>query len=135
MHWSHHANYRCLFTPRLAWVPSALTIFALLCCLVQPLSAAAAVCGLIAGFARYEYTHFRLHFRAPRTPREAQLRLHHLAHHVCNPGAYFGVTNSWTDRLFGSRPAHWQRDYARVAERFPPGAAADLINKARDLPA
>jgi sterol desaturase/sphingolipid hydroxylase (fatty acid hydroxylase superfamily) len=117
MHWSHHIDYRRVFTPLLAWLPSALAIFALLCCVIRPLWAAAAVCGLLVGFARYEYLHFRWHFRRPRTHREAQLRLHHLAHHTCNPRAYFGVTSRWTDRVFGSLPAHWRQDYARVLAR------------------
>ena len=77
------------------------------------------VLGLLAGFARYERSHWRFHFRSPRSERERILRCHHLAHHFVNAHAYHGVTTRRWDRVFGSFPDSWREDYARVADTAP----------------
>ena len=117
MHFSHHADPRRVYTPATAWVPAALVLFG---ALVLPLGAANAVAfvtGLVLGFRRYESVHFAIHYRAPRNARELRRWQHHLAHHVCNSRAYFGVTHRFTDRLFGTLPANYRDDYARVSAR------------------
>jgi dihydroceramide fatty acyl 2-hydroxylase len=114
MHWSHHVEHRRVRTPASAWLPTAAVLYALLAWPLGADLAAAALLGLIAGFMHYERVHWRIHFRAPRNAREARLRQHHLAHHYCNPRAYYGVTNNWTDRLFMTLPATWRSDYART---------------------
>ncbi|MDX1650830.1 MAG: sterol desaturase family protein, partial [Myxococcota bacterium] len=105
--------------------------------------AGAAVAGLLAGFARYEYVHWRIHFRAPRSARERLLRSHHLAHHVRDASAYHGVTTRLWDRAFGTLPDRWPEDYARVADHpplegssnlratFSPAAMAEALDRAR----
>lgn len=119
LHWGHHRDPRAVFTSPAAWVPAALLIFGGLALVLGPALAAAAIGGLLAGFARYEYVHWRIHFRAPRTERQRLLRAHHLAHHYRNPRAYHGVTTHRFDRWFGTLPERWREDYARVADRPP----------------
>ena len=119
MHWTHHRNPRNLFTPASAWIPAALLLCALLAWPLGPARAAAAVTGLVLGFLRYERIHYRIHFGPLRSAREVRLRQHHLAHHLCNSNAYFGVTQRLTDRVFGSLPPQWRDDYARVAACSP----------------
>lgn len=116
LHASHHVNPRLVFTPASAWIPAALALFALLGWPLGPGCAAAAVAGLVIGFRRYERIHYQIHFGELHGARALRLRQHHLAHHLCNGRAYFGVTQRLTDRLFGSLPACWREDYARVAD-------------------
>ena len=117
LHWSHHRDPRAVFTSPAAWLPAAALIFALAAWLAGPALAAAGTAGLVAGFGRYEYVHWRIHFREPRSPRQRRLRDHHLAHHFRNPRAYHGVTTRFWDRVFGTLPAGWRDDYARVTDR------------------
>ncbi len=125
LHWGHHRTPAAVFTSPIAWVPTALVVFAALALALGPLHAGAALAGLLAGFARYEHVHWRIHFRAPRTRRQERLRAHHLAHHFVNPRAYHGVTTRFWDRVFGSLPGGWPADYARGAARPPLGGASN----------
>ncbi len=97
----------------------ALLLFGLATLVAGPVAAFGFVCGALAGFARYEWLHWRFHFREPRNERERLLRNHHLAHHFCNARVYHGVSTRFWDRVFGTLPAGWERDYARVADRAP----------------
>lgn len=108
-HREHHKDARRVFTSPTAWVPLA--------ALVYLLAGAGFALGLLCGFARYEYVHWRIHFREPRTARQRRLRAHHLAHHACSSNAFFGVTTRLWDRVFGTLPASWRDDYAQVAAR------------------
>lgn len=121
MHWSHHVDPRRVRTPASAWVPAAVLLFGLLTCFMRADLAGAALLGLIAGFLRYERIHYRIHFplaHAPHNQRELLRRQHHLAHHYRNARAYHGVTQRFTDRLFGTLPEHWRADYAWVQARL-----------------
>jgi len=126
LHWGHHRDPRAVFTSPAAWAPAAALVFALLVPLAGAAGAAAALAGLLAGFARYEVAHWRIHFRAPRNRRERLLRCHHLAHHYRNPRAYHGVTTRLWDRVFGTLPDRWRDDYARVADRAPLAGPSNL---------
>lgn len=119
MHWGHHREPRAVFTSPLAWVPVAALVWAGLAAGAGVALASAFTAGLLAGFARYERTHWRIHFRAPRSPREELLRAHHLAHHFRNPRMYHGVTTRFWDRRLGTLPDEHERDYASVAH-VPP---------------
>lgn len=119
LHWAHHVEPQRVFTSPLAWVPIVLALFAVLQLAVGAALAAGFVSGLLAGFLRYEYLHWRIHFRAPRSERERRRRAHHLAHHECNPSAYYGVTTDRFDRVFGTLGRDPERDYAAVADRPP----------------
>ena len=115
MHRSHHEDPRRVYTPASAWIPAALLLFAALALPLGAVSAACLVVGLVAGFLRYERVHYNIHFRPARDAREARRIQHHLAHHLCDGRAYFGVTNRWTDQLFGTLPPNYLEDYRRVA--------------------
>ena len=107
LHFEHHRDARRVFTSPAAWVPLAGVAFLLL--------PAAFALGLLCGFLHYEYVHWRIHFRSPRSVREERLRAHHLAHHACSAKAYYGVTTRFWDRVFGTLPRTWRADYAGVA--------------------
>jgi dihydroceramide fatty acyl 2-hydroxylase len=119
LHWQHHRSPRRVFTSPIASLPAALAVFALAATAVGSALAAAFVLGTLGGFARYEWLHWRIHFREPRDDRERLLRSHHLAHHFCNPRAYYGVTTRLWDRVFGTLPNGWRDDHARVAGYVP----------------
>ncbi len=126
LHWGHHRAPERVFTSPLAWLPVLALVFGGLAALLDAPRAAALSAGLLAGFLRYEYVHWRIHFRAPRSEREALRRAHHLAHHHLNPRAYYAVSNRLLDRLFGSLPEQWESDYAAVAEHPPLGGSSNL---------
>jgi sterol desaturase/sphingolipid hydroxylase (fatty acid hydroxylase superfamily) len=126
LHWEHHQDPRRVFTSILAWGPSALLVFALGAAVVGPVASGALSGGVLAGFLRYEYVHWRIHFRAPRNERQRRQRAHHLAHHFRDPKAYFGVTTSFFDRLFGSLPERYREDYERVIDHPPLRGASNF---------
>jgi hypothetical protein len=119
LHWGHHRTPAAVFTSPIAWVPTGCVIFGLAAWAVGLLLAAAFMAGLLAGFFRYEFVHWRIHFREPRTRRQARLRSHHLAHHFVNPRVYHGVTTRFWDHVFRTLPEGWENDYARAAARPP----------------
>ncbi len=126
LHWGHHQSPAAVFTAPLAWIPTALLLYGVFGIAIGLGPAAAVMGGLLLGFARYEVTHWRLHFREPRNAREELLRRHHLAHHFANPRAYHGVTTHLWDRVFGTLPASRNDDYARVAALQPLAGPSNL---------
>jgi len=126
LHWQHHREPHAVFTAPLAWVPGAVLGVVVFSLAIGKVAAIAFVGGLLVGFARYEYRHWRIHFREPRSARERLLRSHHLAHHFCDPNAYCGVTTRTWDRVFGTLPARWREDYAKVADRRPIDGPSNL---------
>ena len=119
LHWAHHEDPRAVFTSPSAWLPALVGVLALAIWLLGWPAGLALTSGAALGFARYEWLHWRIHFRSPRGAREARRRAHHLAHHYVDPTAYHGVTTRFWDRVFGSLPADWQDHYAQVAAREP----------------
>lgn len=117
LHWGHHREPRAVFTSPLAWIPGTLVLEAGLVAALGWTLGSAALLGLLSGFAHYERTHWRIHFREPRGDAEALRRNHHLAHHFGHPEQYHGVTSRFWDRVFGTLPASWPQDYARAAQR------------------
>jgi dihydroceramide fatty acyl 2-hydroxylase len=127
LHWNHHRDPRKVFTTPVAVLPITLLIFGAATLLVGPLAAGCFVLGVLAGFFRYEWMHWRFHFREPRNPRERLLRSHHLAHHFCNARFYHGVSTRFWDRIFGTIPAGWRADYARVENRPPLSGRSNFV--------
>lgn len=119
LHGNHHRNPRNVFTTPIAVLPIALFLVGAATLAAGPLRAAFLVGGVVAGFARYEWMHWRFHFRAPRSKRERLLRSHHLAHHYYNARIYHGVSTRFWDRVFGTLPVGWETDYARVKDSAP----------------
>ncbi len=109
LHWEHHKDPHRVFTSPTAWLPLTLAAYLVF--------GPGFALGLFCGFARYEYVHWRTHFREPRTAGQRRLREHHLAHHACDPNAYFGVTTRFWDRVLGTLPASYEADYTSVADR------------------
>ena len=136
LHWSHHRNPAAVFTSPVAWVPLAFGVLGLSAWAVGLALGSAFTSGLLLGFFRYEYVHWRIHFREARTRRQARLRSHHLAHHFVNPKAYHGVTTRFFDERFGTLPEGWEKDYARAAGRPPieePSNLGAAVNPAATL--
>ncbi|MGI9432529.1 MAG: sterol desaturase family protein [Myxococcota bacterium] len=119
LHGAHHKDPHAVFTSPAAWVPAAIVIFAATALAAGPSLAGAFTGGMLLGFGRYEYMHWRFHFRNPRSEREQRLRSHHLAHHFRDARAYHGVTTRFWDRVFGTLPATCEDDYTRVANHPP----------------
>jgi len=126
LHASHHRDPHHLFTSPIAVLPIALLLYGVTTLLTSPLRAGFFIGGVLAGFAHYEWLHWRIHFRTPRSQRERVLRTHHLAHHYCNPRNYHGVSTRIWDRAFGTLPATWKADYARVEARAPLEGSGNL---------
>jgi dihydroceramide fatty acyl 2-hydroxylase len=119
LHANHHRNPQNVFTAPIAVLPITLLLFGATTLVASPFQASCFVGGTLAGFCRYEWMHWRFHFREPRSKRERLLRSHHLAHHFCNSRVYHGVSTRLWDRVFGTLPAGWKEDYARVEDRAP----------------
>ena len=119
LHWMHHERPERVFTAPVAWVPIATLLYVVAVLVLGWVPGSSLVAGLVAGFLRYEWIHYRIHFREPRSERERELRAHHLAHHFCDPGAYFGVSTRLWDRVFGTLGRDWRRDYASVIDLSP----------------
>jgi sterol desaturase/sphingolipid hydroxylase (fatty acid hydroxylase superfamily) len=119
MHEVHHRDPRAVFALG-AWVPVALVLgggWAIF-------GAAAGVIflgGVAAGFAGYEFVHYRIHFSEPACALEGRLRARHLAHHFREPDAIFGVTTRLWDVVFGTEPeAGRMRGLADVGKAIAP---------------
>ncbi len=119
LHMGHHKNPRGVLTAPHAWVPAAFAIWAALSLAFGVGWGTPAVLGLLAGFARYERFHWRVHFDTPRNAREEMLFAHHLAHHYRDAKHYHGVTTRVMDRIFGTLPERWEEDYAHAKGRKP----------------
>ena len=84
--------------------------------------------GIVAGFAVYEYVHYRIHFATPSSAIEARLRARHLAHHLREPDAIFGVTTRLWDVVFGTEPSA-----GRMRELAEAGAAVAPLTGSSNL--
>jgi sterol desaturase/sphingolipid hydroxylase (fatty acid hydroxylase superfamily) len=126
LHGTHHKDPRAVFTSPVAWVPGALAVFGAAALVAGPGIAAAFTAGMLTGFARYEYVHWRFHFRRPRSARERLLRSHHLAHHFRDARNYHGVTTRVWDRIFHTLPANCREEYALVESRPPLAGASNF---------
>ncbi len=86
--------------------------------------------GIVAGFAIYEYVHYRIHFAQPSSAVEERLRARHLAHHTREPDAIFGVTTRIWDVVFGTEPeAQRMRELAASGARVPVLAGASNLGR------
>ncbi|MBW2396175.1 MAG: sterol desaturase family protein, partial [Deltaproteobacteria bacterium] len=126
LHGGHHIEPRAVFTSPLGWVPIAGLLWAVAALTAGPLFGSCFFAALLAGFLRYEYVHWRIHFRTPKTPRQRLLHQHHLAHHFVNAKAYHGVTTRLWDRVFGTLPETRAADYARVCSVAPLAGGSNL---------
>jgi len=58
--------------------------------------------GLFSGYLVYDEIHYWIHHGTLPFEWLRRLKAHHMAHHYAHPNENFGVSNTWTDILFGS---------------------------------
>lgn len=58
--------------------------------------------GFVAMFSFYEWFHWTIHAKTPKTKIGLMLRKHHLAHHFHNPKMNHGVTTIFIDKIMGT---------------------------------
>ena len=117
MHLHHHRHTEDIFTSPMVWVPLALLIFVAHWLIFGLEVALPLSLGAVVGFLRYEWLHWRIHFREPRNAFERRIRAHHLAHHYRRPQFCFGVTTPFWDRVFKTLPDSYDADCAWALEK------------------
>lgn len=119
LHEVHHRDPRAVFAMR-AWIPVAVVLIGgFLTFGVSP--AMLVLIGLATGFGIYELVHYRIHFAVPVCELEARLRARHLAHHLREPDAIFGVTSRFWDVVLGTEPTpDRMRELAELGARVAP---------------
>jgi sterol desaturase/sphingolipid hydroxylase (fatty acid hydroxylase superfamily) len=126
LHNEHHVDPRAVFAMR-AWIPTAIALLALLA-IFGMAPGMIFLFGIVAGFAVYEYIHYRIHFATPSSTIEARLRARHLAHHLREPDAIFGVTTPIWDVVFGTEPTP-----QRMRELAAEGASVSPLSGSSNL--
>lgn len=116
LHWSHHQEPNNVFTTPFLWIPISVLLWLVISLGVGWYLASVFMSGLLLGFLHYEYVHWRIHFREPKTEKQRQLRAHHMAHHYVNTRDYHGVTTTFWDKVFGTFPEDWYEGYRKVAD-------------------
>jgi len=129
MHDVHHRDPHAVFALG-AWIPTAI----ILAGAITWFGLAPGVVfygGIVCGFAVYEYVHYRIHFVSPANAVEERLRARHLAHHLKEPDAIFGVTTRIWDVVFGTEPEPTRmRELAAVGGRVAPLAGPSNLARA-----
>jgi 4-hydroxysphinganine ceramide fatty acyl 2-hydroxylase len=128
LHDGHHRDPHCVFAFR-AWIPAAIVLVAALAWFgLAP--GVIFLYGIAAGFSAYEYVHYRIHFAHPASALESRLRTRHLAHHVAEPDAIFGVTSPIWDVIFGTEPKpERMRKLAAAGARVAPLAGSSNLGR------
>lgn len=105
-HWAHHENptdIRHIFAGLSTSIPVSVMWFLLLWALLRQWSSAAIVLtGSWAGYICYEFIHYSIHFRTPRTRWMRYLKRYHLLHHYQDETTRFGVTTPLIDWLLST---------------------------------
>lgn len=63
-----------------------------------------AFAGFIIGYLAYDYTHYYVHHRVPRTAAGRRLREQHMRHHFQDHSYGYGVSSPLWDFVFGTLP-------------------------------
>lgn len=66
--------------------------------------------GVVLGYLHYDFLHYAAHHLTLSGAWWKALRAHHMAHHFVDPTRNFGISNRWSDALWGTL-------------RVPPGPA------------
>lgn len=119
LHMTHHKNPKLVFTPWLIWIPIAVGVYGLSMVFLGVWIGGVFSTGFVGGFLRYEYLHWRIHFKEPRSRREQRRKAHHLAHHYVDAASYHGVTTAFWDRVFRTLPDDFEAAYEQVGNRPP----------------
>jgi sterol desaturase/sphingolipid hydroxylase (fatty acid hydroxylase superfamily) len=119
LHDVHHRDPRAVFAMH-AYIPTAI-VFGTLAAVFGFAPGVIFLGGILAGFAVYEFVHYRFHFAVPASSLEARLRARHLAHHLAEPDAIFGVTTRLWDVVLGTEPApERMRELDAIGARVAP---------------
>jgi sterol desaturase/sphingolipid hydroxylase (fatty acid hydroxylase superfamily) len=95
-----------LVMPLGASIPLAILIFALLSLLGRPDATIPYFFGIVVGYLFYDFMHWSVHYRTPRTEWGRALRSHHMSHHFADPTTNFGISHRWVDRVVRSLRQH-----------------------------
>ena len=126
LHDVHHRDPRAVFALG-AWIPTAVVLIGALA--IFGLTPGVILYGgIVCGFGVYEFVHYRIHFAAPSSVVEARLRARHLAHHLHEPDAIFGVTSRIWDVVFRTEP-----DPDRMRELAAAGASVAPLSGSSNL--
>jgi dihydroceramide fatty acyl 2-hydroxylase len=60
--------------------------------------------GFLLGYLAYDFTHYHVHHRRPRTKLGRRLREQHMRHHFQDHEAAYGVSSPVWDHVFGTAP-------------------------------
>jgi sterol desaturase/sphingolipid hydroxylase (fatty acid hydroxylase superfamily) len=128
LHDVHHRDPRAVFALG-AWIPTAVVLGGA----IAWFGFAPGVIfygGIVAGFAVYEYLHYRIHFAVPASELETRVRARHLAHHMAEPDAIFGVTTPLWDVLLGTEPDPTRmRELAAIGRRVAPLSGSSNLGR------
>jgi len=105
IHGYHHKypdDAKRLVMPLGASIPLAIVIAGLLYWVGRPGTTIPYFFGIVSGYLFYDYMHWSVHYRVPKTAWGRALRRHHMSHHFADPGTNFGISHRWVDRLVGS---------------------------------
>ena len=89
-----------LLMPPAPAVAALATLYALFRMLLGPAWVELFFACFLTGCLAYDYTHFAIHHRRPRTRRGRYLRRRHMLHHFAAPDARWGVTSPLWDWVF-----------------------------------
>lgn len=129
LHNEHHVDPRAVFAMR-AWIPTAIVLIVLLT-IFGMAPGMIFLLGIVAGFGVYEYVHYRIHFAIPSSAIETRLRARHLAHHLREPDAIFGVTTRIWDVAFGTEPSpERMRELSAVGASVAPLSGSSNLGRA-----
>jgi len=128
LHNEHHVDPRAVFAMR-SWIPIAVVLI-VLAAIFGMAPGMIFLFGIVAGFGVYEYVHYRIHFATPSCAVEERLRARHLAHHLREPDAIFGVTTPIWDIVFGTQPEPGRmRELAGVGARVAPLSGSSNLGR------
>jgi dihydroceramide fatty acyl 2-hydroxylase len=129
LHNGHHLDPRAVFAMR-AYIPTAVVLI-VLSIIFGTAPGMILLFGIVAGFVVYEFVHYRIHFATPSCAVEERLRARHLAHHVKEPDAIFGVTTRIWDVVFGTEPEpERMRELAAAGARVAPLSGSSNLGRA-----
>jgi dihydroceramide fatty acyl 2-hydroxylase len=103
VHHDHPNDAMRLVMPPAASIPLAAIFAGLFLLLFGEPVAYPLFAGLILGYLIYDYTHYHLHHRTPRTKFGRRLRQQHMRHHFQDHTAGFGVTSPAWDAVFQTK--------------------------------
>lgn len=104
VHHDHPNDAMRLVMPPAASIPLAAAFYGLYLLVFGTPLAYPLFAGLIVGYLAYDYTHYYLHHRTPRTKLGRRLREQHMRHHFQDHRYGFGVSSPLWDAVFRTLP-------------------------------